>query len=381
MTTTSYPTTGFQTTSPSTFYQQQRHVTNYGYGDESYYYPTTTTAAATTTAIGHSGSMQNASSRNQQTAPSPPSFSYPSSSIQSQPHSQQASSYGTVPISDSRLPSLVAEPRARVHASGSAMNDGKHVDGEAQDVGTIKKDKRRWSLYGRSRNETHVATETTGGGGSSNHKHVPAKRRWSLHGRSKKEANYEAETDSVKSASNIAVSKSGSISAESDDKNSSQKNHLRAPRRWSFYGSSKKQESNETKPASESTSPAIATDPTDQLVVYQLRKEADRDDQKQVHEDSDFQPAEVHPDRQLMKQDRKAKMAGAATTGAFLGAALSGPAWPVGMVAGAAIGSYTSKVTARAWERRKQREWEKDTFNAYIAKGEAGVQREGVAFA
>jgi len=260
------------------------------------------------------------------------------------------------------------------------MNGGKPIDGDAQDVATKNKDKRRWSLYGRSKNEAHVATEATSGGGSGNHKHVPAKHRWSLHGRSKKEANYEAETVSVKSASNIAVSKSGSISVDSDDKNSSQKNHVRAPRRWSFYGSSKKQESIETEPASKSTSQAIATDPTDPLDVYQLRKEA-RDDLKQGHEDSDFQPAEVHPDRQLMKQDRKAKMAGAATTGAFLGAALSGPAWPVGMVAGAAIGSYTSKVTARAWERRKQREWEKDTFNAYIAKGEAGVQREGVAFA
>jgi len=82
-----------------------------------------------------------------------------------------------------------------------------------------------------------------------------------------------------------------------------------------------------------------------------------------------------------MKQDRKAKMAGCATTGAIVGAVLTGPAWPVGMAAGAAIGTYAGKVTARAGERRLQRKWEQKTFFEYHSKGKAGVQSESVAFA
>lgn len=92
-------------------------------------------------------------------------------------------------------------------------------------------------------------------------------------------------------------------------------------------------------------------------------------------------PKEVHPLKVDMKNERKAKMAGAATTGAIVGAVLTGPVWPVGAVAGAALGSGVAKVTARAGERRQQRKWEQQAFNAYVAKGEAGVQSESVAFA
>lgn len=91
-------------------------------------------------------------------------------------------------------------------------------------------------------------------------------------------------------------------------------------------------------------------------------------------------PAEVHPQKQEMKHDRKAKMAGACTTGAIVGAVLAGPFFPVGAVAGAAIAGAATKVTARAGERKQQRIWENKAFNEYLAKGEAGVQREGVVF-
>jgi hypothetical protein len=92
-------------------------------------------------------------------------------------------------------------------------------------------------------------------------------------------------------------------------------------------------------------------------------------------------PQGIHPKKREMKQDRKAKMAGCATTGAIVGAVLTGPVWPVGMAAGAAIGTYAGKVTARAGERRQQRKWEQKTFRDYHSKGEAGVQSESVAFA
>jgi len=92
-------------------------------------------------------------------------------------------------------------------------------------------------------------------------------------------------------------------------------------------------------------------------------------------------PEGVHPRKIEMKNDRKAKIAGCATTGAIVGAVLTGPAWPVGAVAGAAIGSYAGKVTSRAGERRQQRKWEQKTFNEYISKGKAGVQSESVTFA
>ena len=92
-------------------------------------------------------------------------------------------------------------------------------------------------------------------------------------------------------------------------------------------------------------------------------------------------PVNLHPKKLEMKADRKAKMAGAATTGAIVGAVLTGPAWPVGAMAGAAIGSCAAKVTSRAGERRQQRKWEQKTFNDYIAKGQASVQSDSVSFA
>lgn len=92
-------------------------------------------------------------------------------------------------------------------------------------------------------------------------------------------------------------------------------------------------------------------------------------------------PEGVHPRKMEMKNDRKAKMAGCATTGAIVGAMLTGPVWPVGAIAGAAIGSYAGKVTSRAGERRQQRKWEQNYFNDYLSKGKAGVQSESVVFA
>jgi len=92
-------------------------------------------------------------------------------------------------------------------------------------------------------------------------------------------------------------------------------------------------------------------------------------------------PAEVHPLRNQMKQERKTKTAIAATTGAVVGGILCGPAWPIGAAAGAALGGYAGKVTARAGERKLQRRWDKKAFNEYTAKGSADVHSEGVAFA
>merc|ERR1711937_536264 len=50
----------------------------------------------------------------------------------------------------------------------------------------------------------------------------------------------------------------------------------------------------------------------------------------------------VHPQKQEMKKDRKAKMAGGATTGAIIGGVVTGPLWFVGAPVGTAIGSYAT---------------------------------------
>jgi len=241
----------------------------------------------------------------------------------------------------------------------------KQVECYTSDAGTKKKKKSFWSMYGRSKDEVHVETEGSDGG-SSNLNHEPAQRRWSLKGRSNRETELET-TPAVNNSSNISC-KNG----DESNHNNSQK----AQRRWIFYGHSKKEANNESKTDTHSSvNPANSTN--DLPVVYQLPKDAGSNGQQQPGA-WNYRPAEVHPEKHAMKQDRKAKMAGAATTGAIVGAVLTGPVWPVGAMAGAAIGSYAGKVTARAGERRQQRKWEQKTFNEYLAKGEAGVQREGV---
>eukprot|EP00537_Pseudo-nitzschia_pungens_P006463 CAMPEP_0172358870 /NCGR_PEP_ID=MMETSP1060-20121228/3147_1 /TAXON_ID=37318 /ORGANISM="Pseudo-nitzschia pungens, Strain cf. cingulata" /LENGTH=387 /DNA_ID=CAMNT_0013080285 /DNA_START=370 /DNA_END=1533 /DNA_ORIENTATION=+ len=91
-------------------------------------------------------------------------------------------------------------------------------------------------------------------------------------------------------------------------------------------------------------------------------------------------PAEIHPQRFQMKRERKAKTAVSATTGAIVGGLLTGPAWPLGAAAGAAVGGYTGKVKARAGERKAQRDWEKRNVDAYVKTGAAGVQQNTVAY-
>jgi len=195
------------------------------------------------------------------------------------------------------------------------------------------------------------------------------KRRWSFYGRSK-----ESEID-PRDISTAAVSGDQKESLDND-----KTKHDKAKRRWSFYNRSKNETNDKTETASVRSSPNI---PSRAIVPSNAHgnyppTEAAGDGNQQHPGASKFRPAEVHPDKIAMKQDRKAKMAGGATTGAIVGAVLTGPAWPVGAMAGAAIGSYASKVTARAGERRQQRKWEQKAFNDYLATGKAGVQREGV---
>lgn len=91
-------------------------------------------------------------------------------------------------------------------------------------------------------------------------------------------------------------------------------------------------------------------------------------------------PAEVHPAKYQMKTERKVKTAAAATTGAIVGGLITGPAWPIGAAAGAAVGGYACKVTARAGERKQQRQWERRNVNSYASRGVAGVQGDDVVF-
>jgi hypothetical protein len=92
-------------------------------------------------------------------------------------------------------------------------------------------------------------------------------------------------------------------------------------------------------------------------------------------------PVEVHPQKYQMKDARKVKTAASATTGAVVGGLLFGPAWPVGAVAGAAVGGYAGKVISRKGERKQQVKHDKTNFNKYTAQGIAAVQSENVAFA
>ncbi|KAL3921032.1 MAG: hypothetical protein SGILL_002966 [Bacillariaceae sp.] len=84
----------------------------------------------------------------------------------------------------------------------------------------------------------------------------------------------------------------------------------------------------------------------------------------------------VHPRRKEMKQARKIKQATAATGGAIVGGVLFGPAWPIGVVAGGAVGAVAGKQISKAGERRAQRKWEKQTFRQYAASESAVVKGE-----
>ena len=92
-------------------------------------------------------------------------------------------------------------------------------------------------------------------------------------------------------------------------------------------------------------------------------------------------PQEVHPKKYQMKDARKVKTAASATTGAVVGGLMFGPFWPVGAVAGAAVGGYAGKVISREGERKQQRKWDKKNFNDYTGQGKADVQSENVTFA
>lgn len=92
-------------------------------------------------------------------------------------------------------------------------------------------------------------------------------------------------------------------------------------------------------------------------------------------------PQEVHPKKYKMKDARKVKTAASATTGAVVGGLMFGPAWPVGVVAGAAVGGYAGKVISRSGERKQQRKWDKKNFNEFTKQGKADVQSENVTFA
>lgn len=201
------------------------------------------------------------------------------------------------------------------------------------------------------------------------------KRRWSLNFRSKTEVNDGAAENPSNATSN---------NKNSNNNNSSSSNPKRE-RRWSLNFRSRndsRDESSSEKSSSHNkdTAASAAANQQQQLVVYSVPP-SETASQQQRQTDPNFRPDEVHPEKQAMKNDRKAKMAGAATTGAIIGGVLTGPAWPVGAMAGAAIATYAGKVTARAGERRQQRKWEQRNFNDYLAKGKAGVQSESVAFA
>ena len=82
-----------------------------------------------------------------------------------------------------------------------------------------------------------------------------------------------------------------------------------------------------------------------------------------------------------MKEERKLKTAASATAGAVVGGLILLPVFPLGMMAGAAVGGVAGKVLARSGERKKQTKWEQQQFNAYTAQGQCDVQSQNVSFA
>lgn len=70
----------------------------------------------------------------------------------------------------------------------------------------------------------------------------------------------------------------------------------------------------------------------------------------------------IHPQRMVMKQQRKAKTAAGVVGGAVVGGLAFGPAFPVGMVLGGTVGGYATNKISKSGERRAQRKWEQHTF-------------------
>lgn len=70
----------------------------------------------------------------------------------------------------------------------------------------------------------------------------------------------------------------------------------------------------------------------------------------------------IHPEKYLMKKERKLHSVAGATSGAFVGGLLTGPAFPVGVVLGAAAGGYASNKMHKMQERRRQRRHEQRNF-------------------
>lgn len=70
----------------------------------------------------------------------------------------------------------------------------------------------------------------------------------------------------------------------------------------------------------------------------------------------------VHPNKDIMKSERQLTTAAAAASGAVLGAIVTGPAFPVGMIVGGVISGYTANKVHKQGERRAQRKWEQSNF-------------------
>jgi len=327
MSTTSYPTAAFQASAaPSTSYQQHPNANanaNADAGEYGYSYGTgsyNNYSLPTTTAVAQQNTYNAYNNNNNGNGNN-------NSPYQHQQY-QQPTAEGLYAYPDTTPP----------HSYGSTPNDAK-----AANNGDKEKTKKRWSLNFRSKNEGNdgaAETPSTATGVANNNNSPKKERRWSLNFRSRN----EDESSSEKSSSDNTLDAAATAAA------------------------------------------AAAANHQQQLVVYSVPPSETAGQQPPVsnadhHQNNFKQPTELHPEKQAMKQDRKAKMAGAATTGAIIGGVLTGPAWPVGAVAGAAIATYAGKVTARAGERRQQRRWEQKTFNDYLSKGKAGVQSESVAFA
>jgi len=364
MTTTSYPTGA-----PSSPSRQQQNIVDYGYG---YGYGKGNNVTYQTASTGHGGPTQNAynsyppAQSNTNTYPYPPQQQPPAFAqshlqpqSQSQPH--HSSSYGAMPNPPATTYPQ-SQPAETPVPSRTAVTEYTYVAPEdATGVGRKKKTKTLWSLYGRSKNEAIAGAE-------------------------------DASVDPVSSTAAV-VTDPREIASRSNNNNNNSSNNDNTPprqkRRWSLnFRKSEAKEETENTPDDRAPNAAAIT--TNQLEIYSNNhknsassppKPSQENGNMTAKEANGSMPAELHPEKEIMKQDRKAKIAGAATTGAIVGAILTGPVWPVGAMAGAAIGSYASKVTARAGERRQQRKWEQKTFNAYTAKGEAGVQSESVSFA
>jgi hypothetical protein len=76
----------------------------------------------------------------------------------------------------------------------------------------------------------------------------------------------------------------------------------------------------------------------------------------------------VHPNKAGMKTERQITTAAAAAGGAVVGAIVTGPIFPVGMVVGGAISGYTANKMHKQGERRAQRKWEQSNFQRGVWK-------------